>query len=119
MKKHIQTAEKADACVHALASVMMSKMSIPRATSTLKSRLGSGWTFYAAMQWLAGKSANEYFKEIPEDSKIAQIPLPIARTIAGFAEIQIYFLEDGNEFDEIDWTNNGISEILKSLQSTR
>lgn len=70
------TNDKAEACLQALCTLMLDTTTSPSEVSkSLRGRLGPGWTFVAAVQWLTGKAAAEFFARQPADGSIAGIPM--------------------------------------------
>lgn len=68
--------EKAEACLQALYTLMFDVTTSPQAISkTLRSQIGTGWTWVSAIQWLTGKDAAEFFDRQPPDGSIGGIPM--------------------------------------------
>lgn len=71
----MKTSRKADACVRAVASViLMPETRLGSLSCTLREELGAGWTLVSALQWLTGRTARDYFASLPATATVGGVP---------------------------------------------
>lgn len=70
----MQEKRKADACVRALTAFLLQGRAVVDLSKALSEELGRGWTFVAALQWLSGQSAQQYFSSLPPDAAVGGVP---------------------------------------------
>ena len=71
----MKTSRKADACVRAVASViLMPETRLDSLSCTLREELGAGWTLVSALQWLTGRTARDYFASLPATATVGGVP---------------------------------------------
>jgi len=75
-KKPTSVREKAEACLEAvLVATLVDACSVSEITANVRARLGHGWTLVSALQWLTGKTAQDYFTQLPARSSISGVPV--------------------------------------------
>lgn len=73
----MQEKRKADACVRALTAFLLQGRAVVDLSKALSEELGRGWTFVAALQWLSGQSAQQYFSSLPPDAEVGGVPAAV------------------------------------------
>ena len=75
-KKNVGVREKAEACVEAvLVATLVDTCSVAEISAKVSAQLGRGWTLVSALQWLTGKTAQDYFSLLPATSSISGVPV--------------------------------------------
>lgn len=85
--------EKTEACLEAVLHLMCgirdkepdSERLINEVSQVLRERLGSGWTYVSACQWLTGKRASAVVNSVAESRCIGSLTAAQARVVLVFA----------------------------------